>query len=174
MSDNAETIEALGELVNPQENNEEESKKEVAEPEAPKETPAQEEEADDDTKPDTDWKAASRKWEDRAKANKAAADELPKVTAKLEAATKELAEQKKATQDAQAELMRFRVAAKYAITEEHMNLFLTGSDEETLEKQAAALSERTPKTPRPDRAQGNRNGSGATSNADAFAAALGL
>ena len=32
-----------------------------------------------DAKPETDWKAESRKWEDRAKANKAAADELKKL-----------------------------------------------------------------------------------------------
>ncbi|MFE9497270.1 hypothetical protein [Streptomyces collinus] len=174
MSEKNEAINALGNLVNGTEN---ETETEVKEEEAPKteepvENPAQDEEESTDEKAETDYKAESRKWEARAKANKAAADELPKMTEKLESVRKELAEQKKATESAQAALTRYKVASKYAVSEEDMELFLTGSDEETLEKQAAALSERTAKTPRPDRAQGNRNGSGATTNRQRFADVL--
>lgn len=170
-----EAVEALGNLLNPTDEEEtattekpEELETEVTEVETPDEST---EETDED-KPGKDWKATARLWQDRSKANKAAADELPKVQEKLEASKKELAEQKKATADAQASLLRYKIATKYAITEEHMELFLTGSDEETLERQAAALSERTVKTPRPDRAQGNRNGSGATTNKQRFADTL--
>ncbi|MET7741985.1 hypothetical protein [Streptomyces sp. NPDC005385] len=176
MSDNkTESIEALNSLVNPDETETAKPEDEVTtETEVSTEAPAQEEETEDEDKPETDWKAAARKWEKIAKSNKTAVDELAKANTTLETSKKELAEQKKATADAQAALTRYKVASKYAISEEHMNLFLTGSDEETLEKQASALSERTVKTPRPDRAQGNRNGTGATSNADAFAQALGF
>jgi hypothetical protein len=174
MSDTKEeTINALDNLVNGGNETETEVKEEEApKTEEPTENPAQDEEPKDE-KGETDYKAESRKWEARAKANKAAADELPKITEKLETAKKELAEQKKATETAQAALTRYKVANKYAISEEDMELFLTGSDEETLERQAAALSERTAKTPRPDRAQGNRNGTGAATNRQRFADAMG-
>lgn len=47
----------------------------------------------------------------------------------------------KDTADARAEAMRMRFAAKHGITDEDAALFLTGSDEETLSKQAARLAE---------------------------------
>lgn len=168
-----ETIEALGTLF-PEAKDE---KNEETEPKADEK--ATEVEASDDSekeketnteKSDVDhWKAEARKWEARAKENGTATAELTKTTEKLEKVSKELAEQKKATETAQAELKRYKVAQKYGISDDLTELFLTGSDEETLEKQAKALSDRAPKTPKPDRAQGNRNGSGSTTNADRFA-----
>lgn len=44
---------------------------------------------------------------------------------------------------AKAEVLRFRVAAKHGITDEDAELFLVGSDEETLTRQAERLTERT-------------------------------
>ncbi|MFK0057992.1 hypothetical protein ACIQTN_01985 [Streptomyces werraensis] len=173
-----EAVTALDGLVNPDNETEtetpEEEVKETTSEETP-ETPAQEpeeNEEEEDEKTETDWKAAARKWEKLAKNNKAAVDELDKTTRRLETIEKELATQKKATEQAQAALMRYKVAAKYAISEEQAELLLTGSDEETLEKQAAAISDRTVKTPRPDRAQGNRNGTGAMTNKQRFANTL--
>ncbi|MFD8618267.1 hypothetical protein [Streptomyces sp. NPDC059513] len=171
MSDTkTETIEALGTLFA------ENSETDEAKPDDNKTT---EEKVTEDSakeketvteKSDVDhWKAEARKWEARAKDNGTATTELTKTTEKLEKVSKELAEQKKATETAQAALTRYKVANKYGISDEHTELFLTGSDEETLEKQAKALSDRAPKTPKPDRAQGNRNGSGAVTNAERFA-----
>jgi hypothetical protein len=67
----------------------------------------------------------------------------------------------KAAQDAQAtadaatkEALRLRVAAKHGISDEDADLFLTGSDLETVEKQATALVARTSTGPKPDLSQG--------------------
>lgn len=43
---------------------------------------------------------------------------------------------------AKAEALRWKVAAKHGISDEDADLFLTGTDEETLTKQAERLSER--------------------------------
>lgn len=43
---------------------------------------------------------------------------------------------------ARAEALRFRVASKFQISDEDADLFLTGSDEETLTRQAQRLAER--------------------------------
>ena len=77
---------------------------------------------------------------------------------------------------AKAEALRFKIAAKFQIGDEDAELFLTGSDEETLTKQAQRLAQRTedagkPRTPKPDPNQG-RQGTGVASTADQFAAAI--
>lgn len=108
--------------------------------------PAQEPPAEPPPEVDeTDWKAEARKWEQRAKENKTAADKL----AELEAANKSeiekandakvAAEQRAAA--AEAESLRWRIAAKHGISDEDAALFLTGTDEDTLTKQAQRLSE---------------------------------
>jgi hypothetical protein len=176
MSDTkTEAIDALGTLfsdANDEKNQETEPKDDKATEVKASENPAQEKETEAE-KPEVDWKAEARKWEARAKNKDDASTELSKTTQQLEKVSKELAEQKKATETAQAALSRYKVASKYGISDELTELFLTGSDEQTLEKQAKALSERTVKTPKPDRAQGNRNGSGAITNAERFADTMG-
>lgn len=177
MSDvKAETVEALGTLFPEAANAEKTNETNETEPKDDKTTEVKaSEDSAKEKEPETEksdadhWKAEARKWEARAKDNGAATTELTKTTETLEKVSKELAEQKKATETAQAALTRYKVANKYGISDELTELFLTGSDAETLEKQASALSERSPKTPKPDRAQGNRNGSGAITNAERFA-----
>lgn len=79
----------------------------------------------------------------------------------------DLEKAQKAATDAQAdaakathEALRLRVAAKHGISDEDADLFLTGSDAETIEKQATALVARTstgnPPGPRPDLSQGSK------------------
>lgn len=162
MSDTkTEVVEALGTLFPEAKSDEAKAQEENTAEEKVTENPAQENE--------TDWKAEARKWEARAKEKGEATAELTKTNEKLENVRKELAEQKKATETAQAALTRYKIAQKYGISEELTELFLTGSDEETLEKQASALAERPAiKTPKPDRAQGNRNGSGSVSKVEQF------
>lgn len=90
----------------------------------------------------------------------------------VEKAQREANEYKDAAAKATADALRFRVAAKHNISEEDADLFLTGTDEATLERQAARLSERTPTTaagPRPDLTQG---GVGTPPSADDGAAWL--
>lgn len=97
-------------------------------------------------KPETDWKAEAKKWESRAKENKSAADKLAEIEEanKTEAqrAAERLAAAEKDASTARAEALRLRVAAKYGIGDEDADLFLTGSDEQTLTRQAERLSAR--------------------------------
>jgi len=82
---------------------------------------------------ETDWKAEARKWEERAKANKAAADELAafKASAETEKQTLEqkLAEIGKAAADRAAEAARYKVAATKGVPAE---LLPENGDEESL------------------------------------------
>jgi hypothetical protein len=112
-------------------------------------------------KAEPDWKAEARKWEQRAKENTAAAKKLAEIEEanKTEAQkqAERLAEAETAAAKAKAEALRFRVAAKHSISDEDADLFLTGTDEETLLKQAQRLMERTPaqpRSPQPNRQQG--------------------
>ena len=114
-----------------------------------------------------DVKAKAAKFEEIEQANKS---ELEKLTEERETIARE-------RDAARAEVLRYRVAAKHGITDEDAELFLTGSDEETLTKQAQRLSERVedagrPRSPRPDPNQGRAN-NGSASTADQFAAAIG-
>lgn len=72
----------------------------------------------------------------------------------LERAQKEAAEAKEAAAKATADALRFRVAAQNGISDEDADLFLTGTDLETLTRQATRLKERTPTAPKPDPSQG--------------------
>ena len=130
---------------------------------------------------ETDWKAEARKWEQRAKENKGAADELAQIRdaqkSDAERAAEALATAQAEAESARAELLRYRVAAQHGITDaDDITLFLTGTDEDTLTKQATRLAERAvtesrPRSPRPDPNQG-RQGDGISSTADQFAAAI--
>lgn len=54
-----------------------------------------------------------------------------------------LTEAERAAETARSEALRFKVASKFGVSDEDVDLFLTGTDEETLTKQAQRLSERT-------------------------------
>lgn len=112
---------------------------------------------------ETDWKAEARKWEQRAKSNVAAADELTKIKdsqkSEIERATEALQAAQTERDTAKAEALRFRIASKHSITDEDAELFLTGIDEETLTRQAERLAAHqrdlsNPRSPRPDINQG--------------------
>ena len=93
-----------------------------------------------------DWKAEARKWEQRAKENKGAADELAGLRDSQKTAEQRfeerLAEMEKRAADAEAVALRSNVAAKYGISAEDRDLFLTGADESTLTAQAQRLADR--------------------------------
>lgn len=80
-------------------------------------------------------------------------DDLRKRAAKLdeieaeqmsevERAQKRAEEAEAAAEKARTEMLRFRVASKHGISSEDAELFLTASDEETLEAQAKRLADR--------------------------------
>ena len=78
---------------------------------------------------------------------KAKAQRLDEIEAanksEIELATEARTAAEQAAAQAQAEALRWKIAAKHQITDEDAELFLTGTDEETLTKQAERLSQRT-------------------------------
>jgi hypothetical protein len=106
----------------------------------------------------TDWKAEARKWEQRAKADKARADANDEAARRLSSIEDASKSESQKTADriskleadlasAQRETLLRRVQASHGITDEDAALFLTGEDEKTLTAQAKRLAERTPTGP---------------------------
>jgi hypothetical protein len=131
--------------------------------------------------PEVDWKAKAREWEKRAKANADAAKKLEELEESQKTEQQKLADRlaelEQEAAAARAEALRYKVASQFGVTEEDATLFLTGTDEETLTKQAERLVARSedaakPRPPQPDPNQG-RSHSGSGSTADQFAAAIG-
>jgi hypothetical protein len=126
------------------------------------ETPATDAPADNDTtqpKPTETvefWKQKAREQEKRAKENAKAADRLAEIeNASKTEAEKAEARMRELEADAAAarvEALRFRVASEYGIDGERAELLLTGSDEETMKKQAQALAQESDQRKK----QGNR------------------
>lgn len=118
------------------------------------------------------------KYRTEAKANADAARKLAEIEDANKTEQQKLAERlqaaESAAQQAQAEALRFKIATKFGVSDEDADLFLTGTDEETLTKQAERLAARSedagkPRAPKPDPNQGRKNG-GPSSTADQFAA----
>lgn len=93
--------------------------------EASTEAPAQE----------IDWKAEARKWEQRAKDNKSAAEKLAEIEEASKTEAQKLAERaekaEKALAEAQAEALRNSVLAQYSIPADYHE-FVVGATEEEL------------------------------------------
>ena len=79
-----------------------------------------------------DLKAKAERFDELADANKS---EIEKANEKAAQAARE-------SEQARAEALRWKVAAKHGITDEDAELFLHGTDEDTLTKQAKRLQER--------------------------------
>lgn len=97
-----------------------------------------------EVKPEIDWKAKAREWESRAKANKTAADELATLKqaqmSEQERLTAQLTEATKQAETARTEALRLRIAVRHGVSDEDAELFLTGTDEDTLTRQAQRLA----------------------------------
>lgn len=110
------------------------------------------------------------------KANAALQKQLDDIAAAnlsdLERAQKDAKDAQDAAAVATAEALRLRVAAKHGISDEDADLFLTGSDQETVEKQAAALVARTSTSPKPDLSQATKGTPVVGDRAQQFAAWL--
>lgn len=125
------------------------------------------------------WKAKAREQEKRAKENADAVAELAKIKesqkSEAEKAADRLRELESEAASAKQEAARFKVAAKFAISDDFID-FLTGEDEEVLTEQAKKLSKIAedagkPRAPKPDPNQG-RAATLNASTADQFAAAF--
>lgn len=91
-------------------------------------------------------KEAERQIKDlkeQLKAVKPAADRLKELEdqqkSDLEKANEKLAELEARAAKAQTEALRYRIATKHGISDEDADIFLTGSDEESISKQAERL-----------------------------------
>lgn len=94
------------------------------------------------------WKQKAREQESRAKSNAAAAKRLAEIEEQNKSESQRLADQLAAAQadadKARAESLRWRIAAKHGIGDDDADLFLTGTDEDTLTRQAERLASRAP------------------------------
>lgn len=125
-------------------------------------------------------KALKAEREARAAAEKSAAALQKQLDDIAAANLSDLEKAQKAAKDAQdaaakatTEALRLRIAAKHGISDEDADLFLTGSDMETVEKQATALAARTSTGPKPDLSQGAKGTPAGTSPEQDFANFLG-
>lgn len=86
---------------------------------------------------------------DDLKAKAARLDELEEANkSEIQKAQDDAAAAKAAAEKAQAEALRWKVAAKHGISDEDADLFLTGTDEQTLTKQAERLVEKVGSKPK--------------------------
>lgn len=93
------------------------------------------------------WKAKAREQEKRAKENAEARKELESIREAQKSETEKAADRMRRLEEeaaaARCDALRFKVASKHGIGDEDADLFLTGSDEETLTRQAVRLSVRS-------------------------------
>lgn len=91
------------------------------------------------------WKEKAREQEKRAKANASAAKRLTEIEeaqkTEAEKAADRLRQLEEERDEAVRNALRFKVASKHGISDEDVDLFLTGTDEETLTKQAQRLTQ---------------------------------
>jgi hypothetical protein len=117
-------------------------------PEVPAETP---QEGEEQKTFDADYVKKLRdeaaKYRTEAKANAAAAKRLSEIEEAQKSDAEKAAERLRQLEEerdaAQRDALRFKVASKFGIGDDDAELFLTGSDEDTLTKQAERLAQRT-------------------------------
>lgn len=105
---------------------------------APKD-PAQVSEPEPTKADETDWKAEARKWEQRAKENKAAAEAASKSEA--ERSADRLAAIEKRAAEAEARVMRREVALEHKLSKDDAALLDTVTDETAMRALAERLAE---------------------------------
>ncbi len=124
------------------------------------------------------WKQKAREQEKRAKENAAAAQKLAEIEdaqrTDAERSASRIADLEAELGEARRDSLRFKVASKHGISDEDAEMFLTGSDEETLIRQAERLAAwnaeaAAPRAPKPDANQGRSQGNAPKSPADSFA-----
>lgn len=138
--------------------------------------PAATAQPDDATaKPETDWKAEARKWEQRAKENRDAADRLAALEDAQKSETQRLTERAEKAEKALAGVTvdrdRLSVVLAKGLDPELAPL-LSGASKEDIEKQADLLASRmTATTPKPPARELRSGASGKSDNDSAKARA---
>lgn len=132
--------------------------------EQPTADPAENTQGDPADLGDAGKKALAAERDARKAAEKSAAEYAAKVKAfedaqksDAEKAAEALATAQKDAESARTEALRWRVAAKHGISDEDAETFLTGTDEDTITRQAerlAAIGSAAPAGPRADLTQG--------------------
>lgn len=89
------------------------------------------------------WKQKAREQEKRAKENASAAQRLAEIEQSQKSEAEKSADRIKQlegeAESARRDALRFKVASEFGIATERAELLLTGSDEETMRRQAEAL-----------------------------------
>lgn len=147
-------------------------------PEAPKPAPpAEPAQAQPEAKAETDWKAEARKWEQRARENKSAADKLAEIEESSKSEAQKLAERAEkaeaALRETTATALRNEIALTKGLTPSQAKR-LVGSTREELEADANELladlaAAAGPRAPKPDANQGRSGAGGPKTAADSFA-----
>jgi hypothetical protein len=108
-----------------------------------------------------------KELKDQLKATKPAADRLKEIEdqqkSELEKANELLAQLEVKAAKAETEALRYRIATRHGISDEDAEIFLTGSDEESISKQAERLvslqgERQLAEQQKPDPSQGARPG----------------
>jgi vacuolar-type H+-ATPase subunit I/STV1 len=118
----------------------------------------------------------SRKWEDRAKANKEKAEQADALASEIETLTGKITEAEtardeavKRAEEAEATVARLTVAMEFGLSADDAKALASVSDETALRALAERLAAATPRGPRPIPEQGRRSDKPAPSTAkDAF------
>jgi hypothetical protein len=156
-----------------------ESSTESSTSETAAETPAQEQPTEKPDADQTDWKAEARKWEQRAKENKTAAERLAELEESQKTESQKLAERAEAAEreleQTRTTALRAEIALDKGLTQSQAKR-LVGSTREELEADADELlrdlgEAAQPRRPKPDPTQG-RDTRGSSSTADQFAGAV--
>lgn len=115
------------------------------------------------------WKQHSRTWEDRAKSNSEARKKLDELEEQDKTEAEKLAARLKEADERAAQLeerekalatreLVTNIAVEFNISKDDRDLYLTGSDEDTLRKQAEGLAARRgPENPHQGRGSGGPN-----------------
>ena len=110
------------------------------------EAPATEQQPEAEQKPSETvdfWKQKAREQEKRAKENAEAAKRLAEIEESQKSESQKAADRIKhlegEAEAARRDALRFKVASEFGIASERAELLLTGSDEETMRRQAEAL-----------------------------------
>jgi len=107
------------------------------------------------------WKGHARTWEDRAKANKTAADKLKEIEdankTELEKALERVTALETELNSSKQSALRSSIIAEFKIDQEDAEIFLTAQDEETLRLQAEKLAAKTAQNTKPKKVSLNNS-----------------
>ena len=108
------------------------------------EAPAQEPKAEQPAKPETDWKAEARKWEQRAKEYKPAADKLAEIEeankSEAQKAAERIAEAERKAADAEARALRREIALEHRLSKDDAALLDGMTDQDAMRRVAERLA----------------------------------